>query len=597
MPLVPAKGILRYSDFDFSVYTETIGVRITPELDGAKRTVVASRFLLTFRTRFTGTNKYQVDNLAKRARVSLSKPARAFVCTGRGIGDIYVNTGGVVDVANGPLPKELSFEAAVGGDMASTLTWSIEFVIPECPDARFKDRPMEYVYSMTYQTDAAGYTTRTMRGYLKIPQNRVAAGVRFAHSSALDWRESVVPALLTGFQRTYGPFGLSEDRAKLTFEVVDTEMGTNIPPPYCVSADASMSYQTSGHGWYQWTVNLQANYELVKGASPNIAINAFANLLKDRVGYISRLKFNDGKGGKDKPVAVPLGFSMSEPEIYGKNKFSFGCSLHVVTSLDSILRGNAGGLWQPVAGSDWRRWAVSLQDTALHPGGTAKLTFDVGEDRIIDLCDPTPYARILEGQAPVEVVRELVRGAQLPPPTLKNSWMMYDVRLEREQESGAVMVRTMPPKPIADDKYDIGGKSTLVSTGVGFPKDQPTTGNGFTVTPPRTGGILVADWNDDGGATKGRRRVRPAVYLILTGRAMRVGFPIPEPKLERVNGVDVIPANRTDRGEGFKTWLVYQTALTGVYAAEWRLRYLLTDDLDPKIPLPTPPNPMFDGNN
>jgi hypothetical protein len=86
-----------------------------------------------------------------------------------------------------------------------------------------------------------------------------------------------------------------------------------------------------------------------------------------------------------------------------------------------------------------------------------------------------------------------------------------------------------------------------------------------------------------------QRRTKPIVYVIMTGRAARLCYPIAQPELTEIGGVTPVPANRLDRGEGFRHASKANFGKT-VYVATWRLRYAI-----PEIPtggLPAPPNPF-----
>ena len=99
--------------------------------------------------------------------------------------------------------------------------------------------------------------------------------------------------------------------------------------------------------------------------------------------------------------------------------------------------------------------------------------------------------------------------------------------------------------------------------------------------------------NNRDGEVKAQTRVRPLVYLIMEGTAVRVEFPIPEPILESVNGVKVRLANRLDRGEGFATKVVANWGGRPVYGAQWRFRYAAPEYIPG--PLPALPNPIEGG--
>jgi hypothetical protein len=94
------------------------------------------------------------------------------------------------------------------------------------------------------------------------------------------------------------------------------------------------------------------------------------------------------------------------------------------------------------------------------------------------------------------------------------------------------------------------------------------------------------------GSNSATAVARPQQWVIMVGEAVRIGWEIPQPKLEKVNGVPVLLSNRPDLGEGFKMWADFGNGIQPFYKAKWKLRYAINGDL-PNIPLPPAPNPLL----
>lgn len=131
--LVPAVGVLSYNSVVFGPYTETVSSSCTPVPDSSGRTIAYNRYVMSFKTvvytipSASQTNQYSADKIVTAMRKALTKNGGPFICTGRGIGDFAINVGNVRDVKNGPMPKVLSFQPAVGQQNASIINWQIEF--------------------------------------------------------------------------------------------------------------------------------------------------------------------------------------------------------------------------------------------------------------------------------------------------------------------------------------------------------------------------------------------------------------------------------------------------------------------------------------
>lgn len=576
-------GTLSYNGVEFGYMTRTTGVSVRPELSSDGRTVKYNAWAINFESTINGVNKAEVDAVATQCRRALTKVGGPFVLTDRAIGDIRVNVGPVRDVANGPIPTELSFEPAVGGNLTCKLRWSISFKIPECADASFRFRAMEFTYSVSYQINN-GYTTRTVRGKLQIPQNRIANGVRFPQDSADHYREQIVGEPPEGFKPGPYNFQLSDDRATLTFDYSHVEMGWNVFPPGVVDATASQTYSSSGSVLQSWQTTINASYTLAKTADYRAAVRAFAKLVEDR-----RQAFNAArKGTAPTTWVMPVAYTASEPEIYGPRKVSLSITLTAVGPLQQVL---SSGMWQQLPGQDrnsWRLWWLSVKDNAFHPRGTARLMYDIGEDRITDLCD-TGLTRLKPdrklGGVPVRGALPAELAGLFPTPPAANSWSFYHCTLTVEKDSGNALVRPMPTTELTADVlpkggFDVGNiLKSVVLNSVAGPFTPPLSGLGVGNNRPGPfAGGRLDNTQIKPDAVQGRG---PAYFVYIDGWAVRFGYPIPEPSLKEYAGVKLMEMNRTDRGEGFSQAEVgYSTC--PIYGAKWRLRYGADGDLTNK---------------
>lgn len=627
MNIPPSLTTISYNGWEFPAESHTEGVSVRPVYDSAGRTVKYNVYSFTIRVMIAGG---PTSEIVQSARRRLTKPGAAFQFSGVGM-DMAINVTGVRDVVWGPKPQELSFRP-LGGGNACELVWHVETAIPDCKNAQYRFAAMEYAYTATFQTDRAGYTTRTITGHLTIPNNRAGVEGRKLTDSPDQYREQVVPQLLPGFRRVYGPFTISEDRTRLDFSVSDEEMkGKNIPPPYVTDIRASAVVSSSQKGLAQWAGTISAEYEISPDA-PDAYIpwrHFFEVLVKDRVEATRK------KLGKHAKGIVPVAMSLSEPEIYGARKSSFSFTFTFHSGIKDIFE--ASGLWRPVPGSDWKRWATSLRMSALDPRGFANLELTVDDDSIVDLCmsrysemsTKPPHEGELRGGGGPELLRptrdqsprpyEAAKALEAIAPTPKpaESWLFYETELWLEMDDGAASVRLLPIEQLTakDDAISqmgansAGAFDAFMDTARGFDNGVlgtatkslfnlatfgvfDTGGTGGSGVPGGLGGGRLENNPNGANTASVGRRVRSAAYIYLRGRAARHGYPIPIPKLTDLNGMAPVPANRLDRGEGFGQGIKYGAGKTGIYQARWNLRYALPGV--PDKPLPTPPNPMLD---
>lgn len=587
--------VLEYNGFNFNNgSTQTLKAVVRGVPDETGRTTLYNLYSFEFRTVLAGT---ATDAAVVAARQALTKYGAPFRYSGRGLGDFAINVGLVRDVKWGPKPQEIAFKV-LGPGNAVEITWSIEVAMPDCPDARYAFAPAAFVWSAAFNvTD--GYTTRTISGYLEIPMTRPFAGARQLTQSVDAYREQIAPPVPEGFRRRYGPWVINEAKTRLTFEIVDEELpSANVPPPGVVRASASHSVSSSAVGLRKWQGVVSAEYELTKRGDASVAAAAFIALCRSR---IEHLAVGLRKSGSGTPKSIiPITANFSEPEIYGRRRAAFSLGYSWTGSVLTVI-GNSG-LWRPVPGSDWRRWQAAMDLGPSHPRGTARLTFDVGDDKLVDLCGGPPNVGI-GGRANVPPLdrpfrqndylaarqavdgggfAELIRGT-FPYPKAADSWVYYESELFVEVDNGVVSLRTLP-QAILDATDDLLGS---VNDLAGQAWDAIS---GVLPTAPNLGGGNLLD-NQIAGETRVQRRVRgmPVVYLI--GRAARAGYPVPIPRLINVGGVQPIPANRLDRGEGYAQGVKFAAGDTPIYTARWRLRHVL-----PQLPtggLPIPPNPIL----
>ena len=604
MAELPTSAVIRYGAYTFPSNVETTSISVVPQYDQAGRTVIYNRIKLSLRAVVSGT---AIDAAVRAVTQILTKPAYPFVYTGSGYG-LVVNVGSVRDVVWGPKPTEAGVKP-LGGGNAAELTWSVEVCIPDGPSARYAFAPMEFFYTVTYDVDASGYTTRSYEATVRIPQTRATPAGRTLSDTADRLLEQVTPALVPGFRRIPGGHSLSADKCSLTVYCQDVQLPPNIPPYGVVEASASHTLSSTPGKLQEWTGTLEATYEIARNGVTTVAAarDSFFSLLKDRIGHtldtISRqepaeLRTGGDDGRQVKPVVIPVSFTMTEPEIYGRTKARFSLTYAVRgAKLKTMLQ--ASGMWRPVPGTNWKQWAASL-GPVIGPRGHAGLIFTPNDDRIVDLLQPgSPDLSLLGNLNSRGTTSGIIPGGVFPDPTPERSWVEYVCAIYMETDNGVVQVRTLPTQPRAA-KGDVYGKPSagagVAAAGVGAAVAAiPGVLQQVFDTNPVFYGPLKQAFLGDGGLDKKQapqRRGRQAGALWLVGRAVRVKYSIPAPTAEKWGDATLTPANRADCGEGFWTGVV-GNAIWPIQAAKWRLRYVM--DTVPGAGAPVVPNPLQGG--
>ena len=405
---LPGLGTATYGDGDgtnagthyFNCTTYTKSFRITPEKDAAKRTITSLTYAITlceWLEPITPIGGGGTDIVVQNAINVLTKPAQKLVLTNRGISPISVNTGlAGRDLKWGPFSRDITITP--NSNQSVLLEWTVEFsLMPNY--SGLVTQIMEFVYNMAFGLDKNGKVTRTYDGYIEIPLTRATPQSRAIPFSVDQYRTTVVPTRLIGFERTQQRFTVDESKRRLSFNVVDVQRYGNPLPAGIIDAEAKQEWQNvQQKGVASWSTTLSATYTLSPGTTANVAVQAFNVLLGQRVALMQAMKTGDGLPVGPRAlgdgflilgrpvVVVPVSYRAGETNIYGPDgqKVDISCTMWVGgVGLPAILAN--GGLWQPVSGANWKVWSTSVNIPQLGPFGTANMAFRIGDDNIIDL--------------------------------------------------------------------------------------------------------------------------------------------------------------------------------------------------------------------
>ena len=577
-------GFCRYNGHDFTSYAETVSISGTPVYDQAGRTVVYTQWSITIKDRMAVLAGTSLDATIQQVKNRLMVPGGEFIYTNHGFGSLEINTAGsdAKDVMWGPKPRSFSYRM-LGRDLAGEITWSVEVCLPQCATPQYELHLMEACYSVSWSTDASGYTQRSITGYIKIPQTRASVDTRTLASSADEYRERIVPEVPHGFRRDSSSFTLDESKCRLNFTFSDSEMPPNAPPPRCIQASADHSASSSRDtAFSQWVNTLSANYEMAKGVPASAAIAPWMALLKSRVGAA---KNNGGQ-----PFLLSISFR--ELNFYDRARSAFSASWRVLSTIAKVVE--ACGLWTPVPDSNYNAWRASLSGSIFSRTGRGhgnNQKFNVTDDVIVDLCSGSTVAQSATGAPPAEL-RVAANGVVVNPwPAPESSWLDYQNQLLILQDDQVVQMKPMAssiPTQNQENTTELRGalpvfdrgnvQDVLIGAGIGF-----AVGGVFGGV---LGGMLAHDRSrhvagfqvpSQGGRILNRpqRRADPTIEVLMVGKALRAGHIIDAPRINSIGGVIPVPCNDPSRGDHFVSCQVAVKFGVPVFAARWQLRWAL----------------------
>lgn len=586
----------RYNGFEFPAeYTYLTQYKIKPVPTSNGQSTKHVRVVIGLHTKISGT---PADASVVNARRKLSQNGGAFQFGGRGTGPLSINLGRTKDVDFGPKVLDLDIRP-IAGEQQVEIEWSVEINIPECGDAAYQFAIADYSLTMATQIRPNGRVNLVYSGELTIPNNRTAPGLRKFYDHPDKYRDRFAVQLMSGFRREWQPFTVDPTRTKLSFGWTDFEFDGMAYPPGCVKAEEGCSVSSSKWG-SQSTLTLRCKYELAADAKKDVGIKAFQAFLKEK--YTS-VRETPGPGGK--PSVIPLSFSADDPDRYGPRIQVITATLKVVGhNLATIVK--AAGLWEPSKTPyQWTAWQASLRESALNPFGYSMITFDTMEEEITDLCKRISSVQIA-GKGQSRGFRDAdIALADIPYPTSETSWIDYKNEVKVVPDSGIASSITLtqaePTLPTAPTS-DLNKAAqvpiltvTLTPANIQPPSTDMATifageKSGRATSSPGLGGTSGSGSSSgsSGGSQTGiisdpnyraTRRTNPNCYIIMTGSAIRAGFPIPCPALLEVEGVKPVLDLPGTPDYGFSSQVIRKQGNVPIMGATWKLRYFL-----PKVP-------------
>lgn len=539
--------------------------------DDAGVTIVATRFRLTVTSIIISTDPSSdvyAGTSVQAARQKLSQPGQELIIEHDGFGPtLDVNSYSsypVKDIAWGPKPRIIVWEP-IGHTMSVEIVWEVEFEIPVCNGtserAKFNG-VAAHNYSVNFQFDKRGYTTRTINGYIEIALTRSSQLNRLLQDSVDNYRDELIVPKPNNFHREVS-WNCSEDKRRADYTITDSEIDSpNVWPAGVVNIQAqhTLSWQRQLLGKFQQT--LSAVIELAPDQPKERAWLIFKQL------FTRRLYFSD-------PTANIINSLQIVEDIYA-NRVAFQVSWHVLAGLDLERVIQSAGLFQPVCNPDvgetWTAYDDSIKHLQPFRGISGKnravagLRHHYESDKILDLCDNQNVPQTLDPTRPAQSPTYPSSSGYVRPtspygylneqpsgvfynkkPDPERSWLVFNAQLELSDNTPCFMAVQLAENDLDSVDFD-----------------------------PKNPNPQLPKW--DGNVGRWVEENAGVSEIIWTGYAERFGHEIPKPGRIRLGNAVLKP---TGKGK-FSTKFLGSYFGQPKYGASWRMTYVLSHYVDVK---------------
>jgi len=427
-------GTISYDGFVFGgsgSTPPTYSIVADPHFDNADRTAGQVRYTLDVATIVYGDSEGDVAQQMQDLRTRLSRPGRRLEIVDLGFGDTTVERGQrYADIVWGAKPRVLRFEP-VGGTQAWQLHWQCEFNVTEGATPR-DGYFLALNLRQRFEIDDAGLTTREVAGHAQVAGVRKPNGSPTATSIADQVRDRINIRVPDGFRRAHQRWDESADKTRLDFSIVDRQLSGD-PLPAGIS-DGQIDYQVEADAKRPGKVvaRLNGHFESAPGKPKSLAAAHLLMIAQDRLARLQTAQ-------QPRRMVFPSRFAIRH-RLFSR-RTHVDVQYQLIGSIRDVL--SAGGIWDPVSGSDYRLWAASLEHL-WGSRGVAGLRSDPRDAAIIDLVD-NPMNQIT-----IHAPASPSTAASVPSPliwlsptvTPEASWLEYRVRL-RVQRTENVHVHTL----------------------------------------------------------------------------------------------------------------------------------------------------------
>lgn len=532
--------ILEYNGYQFNQYSN-ISINAQMQDDDSGRTTLYHRHHVRVETTIYAEGNDQPGQAGqhfRRIRDRLTKKGQGLVIHHEGFeaNGFEVNTrtnAGPRDVTFGPHPKVVTWDP-VGHENAVEVVWECEFCLSTCN--RWTGI-MALNYGISTRIDSAGYTTRTVSGYLEIAMTRVG---RQIPDTADAYREAVIIDRLPNFQREH-TWNLSLDKRRADFTIVDTEIRSPNAFPYgVINIQGSHNVNWARRQPSTLPQTIQVMIELASDQPRSRAWEIFKAIVEARLIFV-----------QSETIMLD---NLNVEESLFSNSFAFSINYRFLTEpIKPLLTAFAGlfsatGIGSPVRVGNWNSWGASVGNLQSHRG-RASLRHLAANDQIIDLCSSS-FLNGITGTPSLPTYTPPSRNnplSNVKPKSPRKSYIRFESWVETVEETPTVCQVAVGEDDLS--RKDFSPDSARLEFGTAQSQESVTR---FIET------------------QAGR------IEIIWSGYAERMGYPIPRPDrlvLYGENGEKYV-LTRVGRAK-FKTECKPDVLGQPVYYAAWKQRYVL----------------------
>lgn len=550
-------GTLSYNGWTFAGPRVSTTLDVRPERESSGRHVTHLVFTLNVVAYITddsngvGGSGGDAGNVVATIQDLLTEDGGALVCTGMGYGNISVNGGSTDrDIAWGPKPKLISM-IPVGSSGCIELNWQVEWSANRCSGGSSQlfgqlGEVISATYGMRYSMDHAGLTTRTIRGEFRMAINRATVGGGPVAKTADELRDRLDFPPLVNFKRESQEWELSEDKSRLNFTITDRELPSDNGYPVGV-ASISATHTVSAEGGAALTAaslqcEIRGSVEMAKPYTKSDGMERILLLVGERM-KIARNQANEGGKG-----VIMTGLSITEHIFDRRVDFSFR---YMVLNSGGLKRiATSTGLFTELKSTNHAVWTRSMEDTAYHNRGAARLRHQAVSDRIVNPCQSsgvTLRPRDTTGESPgSDSIRATITGC--PPES--RSYVRYRNWIDAITDSDTIEHKPMIREEESGADYNDEVIKARIKAGA------------IRGLPPRQKRKIVSQQTGS-----------QSVEIRIHGEGLRAGYDVEVPKLVEIFGQEADAPLKSSR---VTATIVGEVGGCKIYAAKWDIKYIIT---------------------
>lgn len=537
---------LTYNGFSFDMTATNASSSMEIIYDDAGRMPIKHRYRIQARTllysRMIAGNVKTAAEQAQQIRSLLSVPRKNLIIRGLGIGDdLDINNSGdqsaTFDVDYGPKPKVIN-ASPLGAENAYELVWECEVCLTPCvsQETTHYQGVSSIVSKVTNRIGRKGYSARTVAGHMELAFTADSSDLVPLNLDAYRGMIVVIKPANCHREQTWD---ISEDRKRLSFFIIDTEIESPNAWPAGVCNISTRNRLTSRRPWQHSQNEIRCNIELQGNAPRTKAWQIFqaevALLLDPVAAYIA----SQSSWFKDPPAYFIDALEIDE-DLYS-NQYSFVLRWRFIGGLDELL--SAGQTFLQLDRT-WDEWSASY--VGKETRGLSGYRTNIDDDKMLNLCNSGSTGETLltigsggiQPLPPADPLPSLCNA--LPDP--KKSYFGFDSSFQEITDYKTEHHTVLGSVDVTPKEFD--------NNSVNADLDQ-----------------FDSSQNDQTFAEGSHQK-----YFVFKGSTYRVGYPIPRPTLKTIGGQTATPVGKPV----FEHKYLGRFFCQPLYVAAWNMTYQVT---------------------